>query len=164
MRAPILDQPSIGVADGHEEKVDRYHGDDRSIRTVDVAHGKRCVDDRDIGFDEADTVVGERSLRVAVDGLLRLGTEVLYHGDVPLQKVTDRRHEGSIFGEQGCSEIGILLNESLGEVISKRADSCFVLSWTGIRRADRSYDERTRERRQAEMLHQPSPCQLGVPG
>jgi len=23
MRAPILDQPSIGVADGHEEKVSR---------------------------------------------------------------------------------------------------------------------------------------------
>jgi hypothetical protein len=31
--------------------------------------------------------------------LLRLGTEVLHHCDPPLQKVTLRRHEGSVFGE-----------------------------------------------------------------
>jgi hypothetical protein len=102
MRAPILDQPSIGVKDGHEEKVDRYHRDDRAIWTVDIVHGKERVDDRGIGFDEADPVVGERRLRGAVDGLLRLGTEVLHHCDPPLQKVTLRRHEGSIFGEYGC--------------------------------------------------------------
>jgi len=40
---PILDQPLIAVADGHEEKVDRYHGNDRPIWTVDIAHGKECV-------------------------------------------------------------------------------------------------------------------------
>ena len=99
MRAPILDQPSIAVADGHEEKVDRYHGDDRPVWTVDIAHGKKCVGDRDIGFDEADAIVGERRLRVGVDGLLRLGTEVLHHCDPPSQKVTLRRHEGSVFSE-----------------------------------------------------------------
>src|SRR5258705_32112 len=99
MRAPILDQPSIAVADGHVEKVDRYHGDDRPIWTVDTVHSKECVYDRDIGLDEADPVVGERRLRGAVDGLLRLGTEVLHHCDPPLQKVTLRRHEGSVFGE-----------------------------------------------------------------
>ena len=54
MRAPILDQPSIGVADGHQDKVNRYHGDDRPIWTVGIAHGKERVDDRHIGFDEAD--------------------------------------------------------------------------------------------------------------
>ena len=99
MRAPILDQPLITVADSHEEKVDQYHGDDRAIWTVDIAHGKERVGDRDIGFDEADPVVGERRLRGAVDGLLRLGTEVLHHCDVPLQKITLRRYEGSIFSE-----------------------------------------------------------------
>lgn len=99
MRAPILDQPLIAVADGHEEKIDRYHGNDRPIWTVDIAHGKECVGDRDIGFDEADPIIGERRLRVGVDGLLRLGTEVLHHCDSPLQKVTHRRHEGSILCE-----------------------------------------------------------------
>src|SRR5438132_3135883 len=107
MRAPILDQPSIAVADSHEEKVDRYHGDDRPVWTVDIAHGEQCVNDRDIVFDEADPVVGERGLSAAVDGLLRLGTEVLHHCVPPLQKVTLRRHEGSILGEYGCSEFGI---------------------------------------------------------
>ena len=102
MRAPILDQPLIGVADSHEEKVDRYHGDNRPIWTVDIAHGEERVDDRDIRFDEADPVVGERRLRGAVDGLL-LGTEVLQHCDPPLQKVALRGDEGSVFGEQGCS-------------------------------------------------------------
>ena len=56
MRAPILDQPSIAVTDGHVEKVDRYHGDNRRIWTVDIAHGKQSINDRDIGFDEADPV------------------------------------------------------------------------------------------------------------
>ena len=60
MRAPILDQPPIAVADGHVEKVDRYHGDNRPIRTGDIAQGKQRVGDRDIGLDEADPVVGER--------------------------------------------------------------------------------------------------------
>ena len=50
MRASILDQPLIGVADGHEEKVDRNHGNDRPIWTVDIAHGKECVGNRDIGL------------------------------------------------------------------------------------------------------------------
>ena len=100
MRAPILDQPLIAVADGHEEKIDRYHGNDRPIWTVDIAHGKECVGDRDIGFDEADPIIGERRLRVGVDGLLRLGTEVLHHCDSPLQKVTHRRHEGSILANR----------------------------------------------------------------
>jgi len=45
IRAPILDQPSIGVTDGHVEKVDRYHGDDRSIWTVDIVHGKERIDE-----------------------------------------------------------------------------------------------------------------------
>ena len=98
MRTPILDQPSIGVADGHVEKVDRYHGDDRPIWTVDIVHGKERVHDRDIGLDEADSIIGERRLRGAVDGL-RLRTEVLHHGDPPLQIVTLRRHERSIFSE-----------------------------------------------------------------
>ena len=100
MRAPILDQPSIGATDGHQDKVNRYHGDDRSIWTVGIAHEKERVDDRDIGFDEVDPVVGERRLRAAVDGLLRLGTEVLHHCDSPLQKITLRRDEGSILAKR----------------------------------------------------------------
>jgi hypothetical protein len=56
MRAPILDQPLIAVADSHEEKVDRYHRDDRAIWTGGLAHGKERVGDRDIGFDEANPV------------------------------------------------------------------------------------------------------------
>jgi hypothetical protein len=35
MRAPVLDQPFIAVAGSHVEKVDRYHRDDRPIRTVE---------------------------------------------------------------------------------------------------------------------------------
>ncbi len=147
MRAPILNQPSIAVADGHEEKVDRYHGDDRPIWTVDIAHGKQRVNDRNIGFDEADPVVRERRLRGAVDGLLRLRTEVLHHCDPPLQKVTLRRHEGSIFGEYGCSEFGILLDESVRKGISERANGCFVSSLAGTRKAARTDDERTSEKR-----------------
>ena len=45
---------------GHVEKVDRYHGDDRPIWRVDIVRGKERVDDRDIGLDEADPVIGER--------------------------------------------------------------------------------------------------------
>ena len=146
MRAPIFDLPSIGVTDGHVEKVDRYNGDDRPIWTVDIAQGKERVDDRDIGLDEADPVVGERRLRGAVDGF-RLGTEVLHHCDVPLQKVTLRGHEGSVFGEYGCSEFGILLKKSLSKVISERANGCFVSSLAGIRKAARTDDERTCEKR-----------------
>src|SRR5712672_3168703 len=44
MRAPILDQPLIAVTGGHVEKVDRYHGDNRRIWTVDIAHGEERVD------------------------------------------------------------------------------------------------------------------------
>src|SRR6266481_5639995 len=99
MRAPILDQPSIAVTDGHEEKVDRYHGDDRPIWTVDIAYCKESIGDRNIGFDEADPVIGERRLRGDVDGLLRLGTELLHHGDPPLQKVTLWRQKGTVFRE-----------------------------------------------------------------
>jgi hypothetical protein len=61
MRAPILDQPFLAVARGHEEKVNRYHGDDGPIWTLDIAHGKQRVGNRDIGFDEADPVVGNSS-------------------------------------------------------------------------------------------------------
>jgi hypothetical protein len=147
MRAPILDQPSIGVAYSHEEKVDRYRRDNRPIWTVDIAHGKQSINYRDIAFDEADPVVGERGLRPVVDGLLRLGTEVLHHCNPPLQKVTLRRHEGSIFGEYGCSELGILLNESVSKGVSERANGCFVSSLAGTRRAGRTDDERTREKR-----------------
>lgn len=146
MRAPILDQPSIGVAHGHEEKVDWYYGDNRPIWTVDISHGKQSVNDRDIGFDEADPVVGERRLRRAVDGLLRLWTKILHHCDPPLQKVTLRHHEGSVFGEYGCSEFGILLNESVSKSISERANGCFVSSLAGTRGAGRTDDERTREK------------------
>ena len=99
MRTSILDQPLIAVARGHVEKVDRYHRDDRPIWTVDIVHGKNRINDRNIGFDEPDPVVGESRLRGAVDGLLRLRTEVLYHCDPPLQKVTHWRHKGSIFGK-----------------------------------------------------------------
>ncbi len=146
MCAPILDQPFIAVADGHIEKVDRYHGDNRPIWTVDIAHGKQRVNDRNIGFDEADPVVRERRLRSAVDGLLRLRTEVLHHCDPPLQKVT-LRHEGSIFGEYGCSEFGILPDESVRKGISERANGCFVSSLAGTRKAARTDDERTCEKR-----------------
>ena len=104
MRAPILDQPSIGVADSYEEKVDPHHGDNRLIWTVDIAHGKQSINDRDIAFNEADPVVGERGLRAVVDEL-RLGTEVLHHFNPPLQKVTLRRHEGSVFGKYGCRKV-----------------------------------------------------------
>ena len=57
MRASILDQPLIAVADGHVEKVDRYRGDDRAIRTVDIAHRKHCVGNCHIRIDEADPIV-----------------------------------------------------------------------------------------------------------
>src|SRR5438552_11921981 len=160
MRAPILDQSSIAVEDGHGEKVDRYHGDDPPIWTVDIVHGKERVDDRDIGLDEADPVVGERRLRGAVDGLLRLGTEVPHHCDSTLQKVTLRRHERSIFGEYVCSEFGILLNESLSKGISERANGCFISSLAGTRRAGRTDDEGKCEKRQAERLHQASERRL----
>ena len=63
MRPPILDQPFIAMAGGHVEKVDRDHGDELPIRTGDIAHGKERVGDREIGFDEADPVIGERRLR-----------------------------------------------------------------------------------------------------
>ena len=116
MRAPILDQPFIAVAYSHEVKVDRYRGDDRPIRAVRIVHGKQRVGDRDIRFDEADAIVGKRRLRGGVNGLLRLGTEVLHHGDPSLQIVTLWRNEGSIFLEQGGSEFGILLNERLSKV------------------------------------------------
>ena len=86
MRAPILDQPSMAVADGHEEKVDRYHGDDRPIWTVDIVHGKERVDDRDIRFDEADPVVGECRLRGAVDGLLASGPKSFTIATRPYRK------------------------------------------------------------------------------
>src|SRR5258708_31441420 len=141
MRAPILDQPSMGVADSHEEKVHRYFWDNRPIWTVDIAHGKQSIKDRDIGFDEADPVIGERGLRPVVDGLLRLGTEVLHHCNPPLQKVTLRRHEGSIFGEYGCSELGILLNESVSKGVSESANVCFVSSLAGTRKSGRADDE-----------------------
>ena len=42
MRAPILDQPLTPVADGHVEKVDRDHGDDLPIWTVDIVQGNGC--------------------------------------------------------------------------------------------------------------------------
>ncbi len=159
MRAPILNQPSIGMADSHEEKVDRYNGDNRPIWTVDIAHGKQSINDRDIAFDEADPVVGERGLRPLVDGLLRLGTEVLHHCNPPLQIVTLRRHESSIFGKYGCSELGILLNESVSKGITERANGSFSIL-AGTRRARRNDDEPTREKREAETLHQASERRL----
>src|SRR5437899_3441415 len=107
--------------------------------------GEQRVNDRDIVFDEADPEVGERGLSAAVDGLLRLGTEVLHHCDPPLQKVTLRRHEGSILGEYGCSEFGILVNESVSKGISERANGCFVSNLAGTRRAGRTDDERPYE-------------------
>jgi len=67
MRAPIFNLPFIAVAYGHVEEVDRYHGDDRPIRTADVAHREERVDERDIGLDEADPVVRECRSRGAVD-------------------------------------------------------------------------------------------------
>src|SRR5215470_13175515 len=76
MRAPILDQPLIAVAAGHVEKVDRDHRDDCPIWTIDIVHGKDRIHDCDIGFDEANLIVGERRLRSGGDGL-RFGTEVL---------------------------------------------------------------------------------------
>src|SRR5260370_24748668 len=103
MRAPILDQPMIAVTDGHVEKVDRYHGDNRRIWPVDVAHGEERVDDRDIGFDEADPLGRERRLRGAVDRLGRLTTDLLPHRDPPLPRVTPRRDRGSLFGKSACS-------------------------------------------------------------
>src|SRR5215471_1771540 len=69
MCAPIFDQPLIAVAGGHVEKVDRDRGDDGSIRTVGVAHGKERIGNSDVRFDKADPIVGERRLRVAVDRL-----------------------------------------------------------------------------------------------
>ena len=116
--------------------------------------GEERVDERDIGLDEPDPIVRERRLCGAVDGLLRLGTEVLHDGNPPLQIVAYRRHEGSIFGEDGCSEVGILLNERLSKGISESANGCFVSSLAGTRRTGRPDDERTCEERQAEELHQ----------
>lgn len=127
MRAPIQDQPSIGAVDSHEEKADRHLGNNRPIWTVDIAHGKKSINNRDIALNEADPVVGKRSLRAFVDGLLRLETEVLDHCGPPLQKVTLRRHEGSIFGEYGRPELGILLNESVSKSIPERANGSFSI-------------------------------------
>src|SRR5215469_17581983 len=124
MCAAILDQPFIAVTGGHVENVDWYHGNNRSIRTFDIAHGEECVGDRDIGFDETDAIVGERRLRGGSNSLFRFRSEVLHHGGVSLQEVADRRHKGSIFGEQGRPLFGILLNESLSEAISERANGC----------------------------------------
>jgi len=98
MRAPILNQPLIAVVDGHIEKVDWDDRDNRPVWTGHIAQGKQRIGDRDVALDKADPIVRERRLRVAVDGLC-LGTEVLHHCDVPLHKITLRRHEGSIFGE-----------------------------------------------------------------
>jgi len=98
MRAPILDQPLTTVPRGDVEKVYRYLGDDRPIWTVDIVQSKERVDDGEIGLDEANAVVRERRLRGGGNSL-RLGTEIFHHGDVPLQKITNRRHEGSILGE-----------------------------------------------------------------
>src|SRR5258708_4939582 len=146
MRASILDQPPIAVAGGHVDKVDRYHGDDRSIRTVNIAYSKERVDNRNIRLDEADPVVGERRLCGAVDGL-RLGTKVLHHGDPSWHVVTLWGHEGSIFGKQGCSEFGILLKEGLSKAISECANGCFILSLAGTHGAGRSDAERPCETR-----------------
>uniref|UniRef100_UPI0021DF808D hypothetical protein n=1 Tax=Edaphobacter bradus TaxID=2259016 RepID=UPI0021DF808D len=74
----------------------------------------------------------------------------------PLQKVTLRRHEGSIFGEDRRSEFGILLKESVSKGISEPANGCFVSSRGGIRRGGRTDDERACEKRQAETLQQAS--------
>ncbi len=155
MRASILDQPSITVTGGHEEEVDRDHRDDRPIRTADIVQSEDRVDDRDIGLDEADAIIGERRLRGAVDGL-RLGTEVLHHGDSPLQKVAHGRHEGSIFGKQRCADFGILLNEGFSKGISELTNGCLVSRLAGTRRAGRTDDERTCEKRQPEALHRAS--------
>ena len=150
MRASILDQPMIAVAGGHVEKVDRNHGDGRSIRPVDIVHGKDRINDRDIGLDEANPIVGERRLRAADDGL-RLGTEVLHHCGVPLQKVARRRHKGSVFVEQGCSNFGSLLNESLGKAVSESSNGCFVLSLGSARRTGHADDEGAGEKRVPEL-------------
>ena len=48
---------------------------------------------------------------------------------------------------QGCSEFGILLDESLSKRITEGANGCFVLSPTGSRRAGRADDERAGEKR-----------------
>ena len=97
MLARVLDQPFIAVAGGHVENVERDHGDDRPIWTVDIAYGKDRVGDREVGFDETDPIVRECRLRGCGDRLLRL-TEFLHHGGVPLQR-DHRRHERSVFGE-----------------------------------------------------------------
>ena len=146
MRAPVLDQPLVAAADGYEEKVDRYHGDDLPVWSLNIVHGKERVGDRYIGFDEADPIVGERRLRGGGDSLLRLGAEVLHHCYSPLQEVPHRRHEGSIWGEQGGSEFGILVNESLGKGISERAYGRFVSSVAGTRKASRANDKRARQK------------------
>src|SRR5262245_31302677 len=162
MRAPILDQPSISVPDGYIEKDDRYRGDDGPVWTVGIVDREKRVDDCDIGFDEADAVVGECCLRGAVDGLLRLGTEVLHHCDPPLQKVASRLHVGSIFGEYGCSELGILLNERFGKGICERANGRVVSTLAGTRRAGRTDAESACETRDAETLHQTSTHGVGL--
>ena len=147
MRASILDQPVITVVNSNVEKVDRYDGDDLPVRTVDIVYRKHGVDNRDVGLDEADPVVREGRLRGAVDGLLRLRTEFVHHCDVPLQKMSLRRHEGSIIGEQGCPGFGILLNKLLGKAVSQRANGCFVSRLGRTRKAGSSHDERTCEKR-----------------
>jgi hypothetical protein len=49
-------------------------------------------------------------------------------------------------GEQGCPDFGILLNESLGEAISERANGCFVVSRSCTRIACRTDDDRARKK------------------
>ena len=158
IRAPILDQPSIGVADGHVEKVDRYHGDDRPIWTVDIVHGKERINDRHIGLDEADPVVGERRLRAAVDGLLRLGTEVLYQRDPPLQILTLWRNESSVFFEQRCA--GMNTESRTRTRYIGLAPNC------GRRRpARRAWRDPGRNRRRCRSpTDRPAACAPGSPG
>jgi len=90
MRAPIFDQPFITVAGGHVEKVDRDHRDDRPVWTVDVVQGKKRIGDCEIRFDEPDPIVGERRLRVAVDGMNRSGIQS--NGSVIAARVLRQPH------------------------------------------------------------------------
>jgi hypothetical protein len=50
----------IAMANGHEEKVDRDHRDDLPIWTVDIAHGKERVGDRDRRLEYSWTAIAKR--------------------------------------------------------------------------------------------------------
>jgi len=104
------------------------------------------------GLNEADAIIGERRLRGAVDGL-RLGTEVLHILARPCRKSPTGVTKVPSSANRDARSSAFFSTKALGKVISERANGCFVLSPAGTRRAGRTDEERTCDKRQADTLH-----------